>query len=213
MAFYSACFLGGAAYVWTTRGRLPGPAISALEQAEGLRERGDIAGAVSKYRMLARIDRGNYAITTRIADLEKLAGNPNAEIEKYLKARELWPRSSAVQLSLGWAYFKNRRFDEAVGAFRRALELQPGNREALAGIGEYWLERDRYAEAAQAFGEGLRQHPQDAGLHNSLGITYALWGRRMEALEQFETAVRLHPSREYVANLERARLELHAAKP
>jgi tetratricopeptide (TPR) repeat protein len=207
LLLYAASFLGGIAYLWATRREVPRFGPGTLERADELERRGDLSGALREYRMLASLQRRNYDFAKKVSELARATGDPSAEVEKYLRAREIWPRDPAVRRSLGNAYVNSGRYLEAVGAFRSALDLKPGDRDAMAALGDALLELDRFAEAAAAFEEAIRAHPDDAALRNSLGVTYALWGRPREAIVHFETAQRLHPSPQFQANLERARQE------
>jgi tetratricopeptide (TPR) repeat protein len=178
-----------------------------LEQAQDSLERGDLAQAAAQYQMMVRLVPNDYEAARKLAEIKGRAGLEAAEIDKYLQAREIWPSDPAVHRSLGWAFYKRQRWDEAAGAFREAHRLDPRDVEALRGLGESWLEKSDYSAAAQAFTQALGLAPNDAMLQNSLGITCMLWGRKGEALEHFQAAVQLNPQPAFKANLDRARAE------
>jgi tetratricopeptide (TPR) repeat protein len=205
VALYVVSFAVGIGYVLATRHRLPGLGLDTLEQAAEFERRGDLRNAAREYRMMTWLVPDNYGASRKLAEILSRSGGATADIDKYLRAREIWPRDPAVHRSLAWAFFGQKRYEEAIASFREALRYDPKDAAAQAGIGESQLDQDHYAEAAEAFRSALQLTPDDAALHNSLGITYALSGRRTESIQQFETAVRLAPSPEFKANLDRAR--------
>jgi Tfp pilus assembly protein PilF len=207
LALYLLSFTVGVAYVLAKRHRLPSLGLDTLEQAAEFEKRGDLQSAAREYRMMTRLVPDNYGASRKLAEILSRSGGTTADIDKYLRAREIWPRDAAVHRSLAWAFFSQKRYEEAIASFREALRYDPKDVAAQAGVGEAELEQDHYAEAAVAFRAALRLAPEDGALHNSLGITYALSGRRAESIEQFEAAVRFAPSPEFRANLDRARAE------
>ncbi len=213
VGLYLASFAVGMAHVLLRQRRLPTIVLDPLAEGEAFERAGHLSRAIKEYRMVARIERGNYETVKRIAAVALRAGDPSGQIDQFLRARSNWPRDPATHISLAWAYFNNRRFDEAETSFRHALRLDASRSEAQIGIGETYLEQDRLAEAIAAFRTALRLETTRAATHNSLGIAYALSGARADALSSFEAAFRLDPSPQYLQNLERARKEVAAAGP
>lgn len=202
-----ACFVVGVAHELVRQRRLPSVSLDPLEDAQAFEQSGQLARAIREYRMAARIEQGNYETVRRIAELTRLLGDPSGLIDQFVRARSTWPRDPATHIALGWAYFNNRRFEEARACFQDGLRLDATRSAAHLGIGETFLEQDQFADAIAAFQQALRLEPHRAATHNSVGIAYALAGDRGKALSSFEAAVRLQPTPEYVQNLERARRE------
>lgn len=211
VASYLACFLVGLTHELVTHGRLPAYDMSALTEAQEYLDRGDVQRAAQQYRMVARIDRGSFDTPRQIAELLKKVGDASGQIDAALASRDRFPLVPAAHRNLGWAYFNNRRFDEALASFRQALALDPRELEAQRGIAEVWLEQDRFPEAIEAYRRMLAERPTDATTHNGLAIALTLSGRTEEALRHFEEAARLDPG--FAANLQRARAEAAARRP
>jgi tetratricopeptide (TPR) repeat protein len=207
LALYLLSFVVGVGYVLAKRHRLPGFGLETLDQAAEFEKQGDLRSAAREYRMMTRLVPNNYGAFKKLAEILGRTEGATADIDKYLRARDIWPRDAAVHRSLAWAFFSQKRYAEATASFRDALRYDPQDAAAQAGIGEAALDQDRYAEAVEAFRAALRLTPDNAAFHNSLGITYALSGRHPESVEQFEAAVRLDPNPEFKANLDRARAE------
>jgi len=208
LCLYGLCAVAGIAYSVLTQHRLPSLSTSALSQAERHLERGDLRRAIQQWRMAARIDRADYETTRRLASVLQAAGDPSGQIDQFERARELSPGDPVAHRVLAWAYYNNRRFDEADASFVRASRLDPREADAYIGRANVWLEKDRPAEA-QAFAEAaLRVAPGNANAYNILGIALDTQGRRAEAVRAFQEAVRLDPSPMFVQNRERAQRPL-----
>jgi tetratricopeptide (TPR) repeat protein len=205
LCLYGLCGVAGIAYTVRTQYRLPPLSASALSQAEGHLERGDLRRAVQQLRMAARIDRADYDTPKRLASILKAAGDPSGQIDQYERARDLKPGDPLAHRLLGWAYYNNRRLDEAEESFVRASRLDPRTADAHIGRANVWLDRDRPAEAEVALRAALRLEARNAHTYNFLGIALDMQGRRAEAIAAFEEAVRLDPNPAFVQNLERAR--------
>ncbi len=158
--------------------------------------------------MAARIDRADYETTRRLASVLQAAGDPSGQIDQFERARDLSPGDPVAHRVLGWAYYNNRRFDEADASFVRSSRLDPREADAYIGRANVWLDKDRAIEA-QAFAEAaLRVAPGSANAYNIRGIALDIQGRRAEAVRAFQEAVRLDPSPTFVQNLERAQRPL-----
>ncbi|HSB61137.1 MAG TPA: tetratricopeptide repeat protein [Vicinamibacteria bacterium] len=204
---YVACFLGGIGYFVAVHRALPGILIDPLRDAQVYLAQGDLRRAAREYRVASRISTVEWETSKKAADLAGKVGDPTVEVDKYLRARDLWPRDPATHRALALAYVRNGRFDEAMTSLRYALGVDPRDAATHAAIGDLHLERDQYAEAARWYRSALAIDPRAAGAHNGLGIAYALGGRSADAVAAFSEAVRLRPSEEFRGNLERARRE------
>jgi len=216
LCLYGLCGVAGLAYTILTQHGLPPLSTSALSQAERYLERRDLRRAVQQLRMAARIDRADYETTRRLASVLQAAGDPTGQIDQYERARDLRPGDPRAHRLLGWAYYNNRRFDEAEAAFVRASRLDPRDADAQVGRANVWLDRDRPAEAEAVLRAALRLEARKANAYNILGIALDMQGRRAEAIRAFEEAVRLDPSPTFVQNLERAKrppIPREAAEP
>jgi tetratricopeptide (TPR) repeat protein len=88
--------------------------------------------------------------------------------EKLDEAVELIRRALALDRdnpgyldSLGWAYFRLRRFEQALDPLERAARAMPGTSVVQAHLGDLYLEMKRYGEAAAAFERALGGDRQD----------------------------------------------------
>ena len=107
------------------------------------------------------------------------------------------PDSARAHYSLGYAYNKHGRYDEAIQAYLTALRLKPDYVDAYNNLGIAYYNQGRLDEAIQAYLTSLRQKPEYAEAYNNLGIAYYDHGRYEEAIQAYLTALRLNP--DYVA--------------
>ena len=83
------------------------------------------------------------------------------EAEKYLtRAIELQPSDPAIIDSVGWLYYRQKRYDEAIEMLRKAYDILP-DAEIAAHLGEVlWVTGDE-ASATQVWEEALQTSPDD----------------------------------------------------
>lgn len=95
---------------------------------------------------------------------------------------------------LGRFYQGQRRYTEAMAAYRQALAQNPGYLEARNGLGVIHAEQGRYDEAMKEFQAAIAVAPRAAYLHNNLGFVLLLQGSNEKAVEVLEEARRLEPA-------------------
>jgi len=106
---------------------------TAAELAQG---DGDQQRAVSYFQRGLSVPGANRAVL--LNDLGVLyagIGNPRQAERAFLDSLREDDASAATHLNLAKEYYAQRRWSEALTAFRRALQLEPGNPEILEGLG------------------------------------------------------------------------------
>jgi Flp pilus assembly protein TadD len=108
-------------------------------------------------------------------------------------------------LQYGTSALREKRFADAVQAFRKALESEPGNATAWMNLGVALEGLGNTASAERSYRKAVQLQPALARAHYNLGTLLAARGAAREAIEHLETAVRLDPeSRDALFNLGRA---------
>ncbi len=129
--------------------------------------------------------------------------NPTHAAEAaFRKSIELAPNYEAYS-NLGYLYFTQKRYNEAVQQFRQAAALNDKDWRVWANlmISYQWLNDQANlgparAKAQAAIEQLLTITPQDAHAHSILGLYYAQENLRDKALSQVHTALALEPRTE-----------------
>jgi Flp pilus assembly protein TadD len=83
-------------------------------------------------------------------------------LEMIRKAVELKPDDGYIVDSLGWAYFRMNRFDEAVTELERAAELMAGDATINDHLGDAYWRVGRKLEAVFQWNQALELKPEEA---------------------------------------------------
>jgi len=96
-------------------------------------------------------------------------------IDYIQKALSLEPNNGAFRDSLGWAYFKAGKLDEAIAELEKAAELAPDDSEVREHLGEAYLKMggDFTQKAIQEWEKALELKPSKAELRQRLSSLYA----------------------------------------
>jgi len=122
-----------------------------------------------------------------------LSNNLTAAEGLLRRAAEIDPKNKYVWNILGLVYTTERRYEEAIAAFKTQTGLNPYDEGAYNYLGRvYWLQRD-YDDAAAAFRKQLEANPLDKFAHANLGMMYSEWHHYDEAIPELEKAVALTP--------------------
>lgn len=122
----------------------------------------------------------------------KLAGQPDQAAEQFRKAIERSPRILSAHFELGLHHFSNKRYAEAMAAFRAVLNLAPHSDAFLYLVESMWRSGD--TEGATAlYLSNLASHPRDPVLHNAYGRMLEEMGKPEEALARYRLAAAAAP--------------------
>ena len=101
------------------------------------------------------------------------------------------PDSYVAYDSLGAAFFRRGRPDEAVKCFGTALKLKPDDAMAHYDLGDVYAGTGLTDPAIEQFQAAIRSRPDYVNAHDALGVAFGSKGLVAEAVRQFEIAASL----------------------
>lgn len=123
---------------------------------------GDFTQAIAEYREAIKVDPYDEAFRFDLAKALLEREQFREAIEVLEDARKVFDKSAQIELALGVAYYGQRRFADAAGAFLRTIELAPDVSQAYAFLGRMLDQAgDRMPEIKKRFAEYGLAHPQD----------------------------------------------------
>jgi tetratricopeptide (TPR) repeat protein len=124
------------------------------------------------------------------------SGRIDEAIEHYRVSLENNPAPSARTFnSVGIAYSRKGRTDEAIRAFTRALGIDPEYARAHIGLGIAFYGKGWTDRAIEEFRSAIAIDPYLVDAHHNLGVAYASKGDRAEAEKAWQRASMLDPGR------------------
>ena len=103
------------------------------------------------------------------------------------------PEDALAWYSLGIAYGKFNRHDDAIEAYRQALRIDPENAQAWYNLGVVYLDLNRFNDAIEAFRQAIRINPEYAEAWNNLGVAYDKLNLYNDTIEALRQAIRINP--------------------
>jgi tetratricopeptide (TPR) repeat protein len=94
----------------------------------------------------------------------------------------------------GISYANQKKFDQAIEAYRELLKIEPKHPSALHNLGAALGNTRRHQEALEAFEAAVKLSPSQAQFHASLGGAYMSLRRWDESLAALNESVRLDPT-------------------
>jgi tetratricopeptide (TPR) repeat protein len=141
------------------------------------------------------------AMTYRaLGDLEKMQENMQArgEAEPTIQD-ELLDEISALKqgkvglLGRGSAAIREKRYADAIAAYRQMVDLYPSDAIAYMYLGVALAKAGKRSEALQQYGHAAQLDPNNASVHYNLGILLIDTGKEELAITHFRDAIRLDP--------------------
>jgi Flp pilus assembly protein TadD len=113
------------------------------------------------------------------------AGNIAGAIQSYQQALEIEPNFADAHLSLGHAYLRLKKNQEAIKAFKEATRINPEMDEAFYGLGLEYFRAGKMKDAAQAFKKAVNLRPSMAKAHYGLALAYQEMGKQDQLIEEY----------------------------
>ncbi|WP_181178896.1 LytR C-terminal domain-containing protein [Methylibium rhizosphaerae] len=151
-------------------------------------------------------DSRTLALTAIALALAGCAGPaPEAwRVEPNYRVSHAAPGMAPGYAALARQYEGERRWSDALQAWRRAAAQAPGDVDVLDALGVALAGQGHHEEAVAVLRQAVALAPQRARLHNNLGYALILAGRDDEARDPLRTAVLLDPAHAMArANLQR----------
>jgi TolB-like protein/DNA-binding winged helix-turn-helix (wHTH) protein len=103
------------------------------------------------------------------------------------KAEEIDPLSASIGVSLGWAYYYARRYEQAAVQFRRTLAMDNQSPDAHFGLAKAYEQKGSFKEAIAEW-QALLKLSDDTDMASALEKTYATSGyqKAMKLLNETE---------------------------
>lgn len=127
-------------------------------------------------------------------NLGVLEDDTDKALERYQRARDIYPHYAALNASLGAVLIKKDRMDEALEVLQRAVKMKTRRQDAHYNLGFVYSHRGEWRKAEEAYHRALVLDFEDAATHNSLSFVYRQQERYDEALEAANQALQLKPT-------------------
>lgn len=160
---------------------------------------GNFPEALAAYQKVVLKVPNNADLFFKIAEVQFKLNNTDGEAsaaEEAIKKNTRFLGDSYFYL--GDARQKQRRFTEAIDAYKRALASKPEIYEAYRNLAELYRRENRIPEAIDISKKALRQFPNDGNIYTDLSWYYSLSDRHEDAVEAALAGVQLLPG-EYLA--------------
>lgn len=138
------------------------------------------------YRGLGDLDRVQEQLRAR-GDAEPDIEDPLLEQINLLKQGKL------ALVQRGGAALREKRFADAVAAYRQLVSFDPADPLAYEYLGVALARQGKPDEALKEYSRALQLDPNSAPAHYDIGILLIQEGREEEAIAQFRHAVQLDP--------------------
>src|SRR5260370_6983623 len=157
---------------------------------------GQNAAAMEIFRSLLQRDPNSAAVHMLVGeerDGTYKTAEANAEFEAAAKAS---PMQADVHFGLGYLYWKQKRYEDAEGEFRRELKNYPGNAQAMAYLGDALMKAGKKSEAMELLQNAVTLDKNLRVAQFDLGILHAENKHTEPAIAAFREAIRIDPERE-----------------
>ena len=179
---------------------LPDDTEAHINLGNTLRDRGQLDGAVARYRRALEIKPGYAEAHNNLGNALQDLGQLDDAAASYRRALEIKPDYADAHSNLGVALQALGQLDDAVASYRRALETQPDIAEAHNNLGNALQDLGQLDDAAASYRRALAINPDYAeALDNLAGLCIAQC-QPMMALNVIKRSLQIKETEEAKSN-------------
>jgi tetratricopeptide (TPR) repeat protein len=141
----------------------------------------------------ALIGAGVYAYRNGRLSLDFKKPADTEEIARFRKALKIDPDNPDIHNSLGIAYYKTGRLQDALKSFQKVVAIDPQFSEGYYNIGSVYGNLGRYEEAIAEYNRAIALKADQADALNNIGLALMQSGNDAAALNSFREALKLNP--------------------
>ena len=173
--------------------RLPNVSEAHLQVARTLRQLGNHAVTVDRYRKAIELNPNNYTSCFEFAAFLQEVGQFKEAAQWYERCLAI--RSDNVQafINLAMCLGSMKKFDRAVAVLEQAVVIAPSNPVVFFQLGENYQQQNRYHLAIASYQRALEQSPEAAALYGSLARAQRSLGELDAAMANLQRAQALEP--------------------
>lgn len=128
-------------------------------------------------------------------------GDTAQNMGNYLQAEAIWqqvlklkPNDAFIYNKLGYALYRQKKYDLAIDAYRKSLQIRPENAIVHDNLGSALREQKKFDEAIAAYQEAIKYNPKYASAYNNLGYILYSQQKFQEAAKIYRQAVENNPN-------------------
>src|SRR5215472_512837 len=164
-----------------------------FNRAVELHKKGDLAGAITEYRTVLRLNPNDAEAHIHLGSALNVAGDPDGAITEYRTVLRLNPNHVEAHHNLGLALHDKGDLAGALTEYRTVLRLNPNEVEAHYNLGLALNATGHLYGALTEYRTVLRLNPNEVEAHYNLGNALKALGRQADAREEFTKALGLLP--------------------
>ena len=173
--------------IWLSRCARPGMGVRADAGRDQAHRRSPaLDDALSEIKRAQELDPLSPIISVNVAVIALLKNDIDAAIEQSQRIIELDPNHQLGHEWLGWAYFKQRRYPEAIAGVEKAAGLSGRSSPQLGNLGCVYAVAGRRAEALGILKELEERYARREAIGQHLAGIYASLGENERAFAWLE---------------------------
>lgn len=183
-------------------------ALSALQQALALHQKGQLAQAQTLYDRVLQLQPDNFDALHLSGLIALQSRNPALAVELIDRALAINPGHADAHANKANALRKLGQFESALASYDSAIQLRPGHAETHLNRGIALKELGKYTLAIGSYDQAIALNPGFITAYANRGAALAALQQHESAIASFDHAIRLEPRIAYT-HLHRG-ISLHA---
>lgn len=117
--------------------------------------------------------------------IEGAQGLSEQSLENAKQGVIIYPQLAHAYFSLGNAYKRLKKTDEAIIAFKKSISIRPNLFRVHYNLGNIYLDQQKLPLAIKSFNEAIRLNPDYIGAYTNRGIAYSMDKKYLQAIKDY----------------------------
>ncbi len=170
-----------------------------LQLADAQSEQGSTEAALQSLRKVLALQPGSLDAQIRIAAIHSRGGHLADAVKSAKDVQKQRPEQAAGYLLEGDLYSRQKKWNEAIAAYRAGLERTKGPLFAIR-LHQTLVAAQRKPEADKVVADWIRSNPKDGFVRNYLAERAALAGDHAESVRQYQALAQQYPKNGAILN-------------
>ncbi len=103
------------------------------------------------------------------------------------------PNSAANWVNLGWVYFQQGQYNQALAQYKKAMDIDPNYYPAHYNLGLAYMQVKKFDLAAESLKKAISIERKSGAAYLNLGVSYNQLGKYDEAIKYLQQAYKFNP--------------------
>ncbi len=155
--------------------------------------KGDLQKGIEYCDLAIKYNANNGEAFINRSFIEGAKGLSDQSLEDAKQGVRIYPQLGHAYFTLGNAYKRLKKIDEAVGALKKSIEIRPNIFRVHYNLGNIYLDQSKLKNAISSYSESIRLNPEYEGAYLNRAIAHSMSKNYLQAIKDYTFLINKDP--------------------